>query len=529
MNFRQYDENRAKDWAAKFSLPVHIARLLSARLKDDKEVRSYIEPSLNQLNSPSLLPDIEPLIAQIEATIKKKEPILIYGHDDVDGFSSVAVLYDVLTDLGARIFYHIPNRIRDGYFFNPELLEKFKSEGVNLILTADFGSSNPKNFEIAETAGMKLLVTDHHEIIHQPIHGPTVNPKRPDSRYPFRELAGVGVAYKVAQAIACRLLDITSEEFSSIKFDILGPVMLGTIADRVPLIDENRIFSKFGLDALKKTTRPVIRKLVNRLPEEKFNYATIFSDILPFISSGRENQGVAIFLIKDEVGAEEMVKALRRQNELWQSQVRNAYNEAFSAAHIYDHIVISLLVNGPIHCLGSCATRLRDNFNRPAIVMGFTTNHQQADDEQEKPICVGELRGNDGSDLIALLKYVQDTLIDFGGHRKAAGFSMYRTCLDEFTEQAKIYAEEHFVSSGAANNKNFNLVVDMIWPMDKIDSAFKIFLPFGEGNPPPILYDESGILYTFDENLNPIDPHRFARIPRETVNKHDQSALSGRS
>jgi len=482
-------------------------------------VNHFLEPSLDQLHSPLLLPDIDVLISEIEEAIKIKAPILIYGHDDVDGFTAVLVLYDVLVDLGARIFYHIPNRIKDGYFFRPELFEKYKGEGVTIVLTADFGSSNIKNFEIAKSAGMRLIVTDHHELISAERAGPTINPKRSDAHYPFRELAGVGVAYKVAQALAHRLLNISLEEFYSIKYDILGPLMLGTIADRVPLMQENRIYCRFGLDALRKTTRPVLKKLIDKVPEDQFGYGTVLNEILPLISSARENQGVDVFLVNNEQCAEEMVKTLKRQNELWQFQIRRVYDEVFSAARVYNNIVVSQLVNGPVNCLGSCATRLRDNFNRPSLIIGFSDNDEQLNG-QRKSICVGELRGTEGTDLIALLKNAQDILIDFGGHRKAAGFTMHRTSFDEFVERACIYAEEKFPSPHKVENDDrHEIILDLKWPIAKIDDSFKILLPFGEGNPSPMLYDESGIIYTLDEALNPIDPARYTKILKESAGK----------
>lgn len=525
MKIREHNEARASEWAQKFSLSEPVSRILSTRFNNEAELQLFLKPSLEQLHSPFLLPDIDTLIGEVENTIKKKEPILLYGHEDVDGFSAVTVLYEVLTDLGAKVFYHIPSRTRDGYFFNPNLLEGFKKEGVNTILTADFGSSNLRNLEIARAAGMTLLVTDHHEIVHENIPTPTINPKRSDSRYPFRELAGVGVAYKTAQALAHRLLGVSIEEFYAIKHDVFGAILLGTISDRVPLISENRVFCRLGLEALGNTTRPVLRRLIDgavvrreKALLESFNYAVIFDDILPLISSARENQGVEVFIIKNDTQALEMVKTLKRQNEQWQTQIHQAYDEAFTAARVYDRIVFSLLVNGPIDCLGSCATRLRDNFNRSSVVIGFSEGSQPSD-LADKNICIGELRGDDSADLVTLLKSMQDILIDFGGHRKAAGFSMHRSCVDEFIERARFFAEEHFIQhdTGHQANKIQNLIADLVLPVEKIDDSFKLLLPFGEGNPAPIFYDEAGIVYTIDEDLNPIDPVRFTKIVKHNA------------
>ena len=519
MKLKEHDEARAREWAAKFSIPEHIAIILTNRLQSETEVMNFLQPSLNQLFSPLLLPDIEILITEVKKAIKERAPVLLYGHDDVDGFTSVLVLYEVLTDLGARVLYHIPNRIREGYFFSPELFERYRGEGVKLVLTADFGSCNARNVEVARSVGMNLVVTDHHEIIRSDLPGPTINPKRLDSRYPFRELAGVGVAYKVAQILAHRMLNISLEDFYAIKYEMFGPVMLGTIADRVPLVNENRVYCRFGLEALRKSTRTVLRKLVSKIPEGHFSFGSVLEEILPLISSAREDQGVQAFLVDDEEKAEELIRHLRYQNEQWQIQMRKVYDEVFASARVYDKIVISQLVDGPCSCLGSCATRLRDGFSRPALVIGFADSGTRAEN-LGAPLCVGELRGNDGSDLIAMLKSVKDILIDFGGHRKAAGFSMHRSSYDEFIEKARAFAEERFAPPDpAGNGRHKELAVDLAWPISRVDDSFRVLLPFGEGNPAPILADESGLVYSLDEDLRPIDPVRYTKIPRDSLGK----------
>ncbi len=515
MKFKEHDEARVRAWADKFSIPEHIAIIIANRLQHESEVADFLQPSLNQLFSPDLLPDIEILLTEVEKAIKEHALVLLYGHDDVDGFTSVLVLYEVLTDLGARVVYHIPHRIREGYFFNTELFEKYREDGVKLVLTADFGSCNARNFEVARAAGMRLVVTDHHEIVRSDLPGPTINPKRLDSRYPFRELAGVGVAYKVAQFLAQRMLNVSFEDFYSIKREMLGPLLLGTIADRVPLVSENRVYCHFGLEALRKSPRTVVRKLVARIPEGQFSFGSVLEEILPLISSAREDLGVRTFLINDDAEADQLINHLRHQNEQWQSRMRTVYDEVFASARVYDRIVISQLMHGPIGCLGSCATRLRDSFGRPALVIGFADN-SPGTENLGAPLCVGELRGNEGSDLIAMLKSVGDILIDFGGHRKAAGFSMHRSSYDEFIEKARAFAEEKFSPADPAGNGHHKeLAVDLAWPISRIDDSFRVLLPFGEGNPAPILADESGLVYSLDEDLTPIDPVRYAKIPRD--------------
>ncbi len=523
MKLREYDQAKAKKWSEKYSLPDHIAILLASRIKDESSLINFLNPSLNQLHSPILLPDIDTLVNLLVDVIKQRESILIYGHDDIDGFSAVSIMYEVLTDLGARVYYHIPNRIREGYFLNPDLLKDYREKGVTTILTVDFGSSNIKNFEIAKSAGLNLIITDHHEIIDSRLPGPTINPKRVDSQYPFRELAGVGVAYKVAQALAHRLLKISMEDFYNIKFEIIALVMIGSIADRAPLIDENRTFCRFGLEALKKTQRTVLKRLFNDSSLERINYQTILNELLPFIASARENQGVEVFLIRDELRAAEMVQKLRLQNEMWLTQLRNVYDEVFAAARVDSQIVISQMINGPINYLGPCATRLRDTFKRTALVIGYPSPEDGLK-HSESSICFGELRGTDGSDLIALLKNAQDILIDFGGHRKAAGFTMHSFFFDDFVERARSFAEENFVlPEKPMGTGDEEMIVDLIWDIDKLDRSFEILLPFGEGNPAPILYDQSGILYTLDEDLNPIDPVRYTKILKKSNHKTIQA------
>lgn len=502
-----------------------MARILFLRnIRTKEAVHKFLNPQLSDLHSTSLLPDIEPALDRINQAIKKKERILIWGHEDLDGITSVVALYETLRDLQADVRYYIPAKHIEKHGLNADKVKNLPDNNIKLVITVDCGITNFKDVEELANVGIDTIILEHHEVLeHLPKAIANVDPKRKDSKYPFRYLAAVGVVLKVGMALTEKLLKFHTEEFFSIKTDFILLVALGTIADRVPLIDENRILAKYGLEKLKNVSRPVIRAIFN---EEQLNASNLTVDkfittLLPLFASANGNQGCQYFMSQDYEATRKWVKELVNQREIWREQSRQGLIIAKKNLDLTDGLIIVKSAELPLKTMGNCAAKLKEQYQKPTIVMG-----------KGKDSWIGECRGMDQVNLVDLLKANAKYLIDYGGHKKASGFSINEENIEPFTKSAKEYAEVNF----AGRIKPESLLADAILPISALTKEFTALGPFGEGNPSPLLIapdttiKKSGdhifspdnpnlnifnhteqknlingiydILYTFDENLN---------------------------
>ena len=251
------DSGRERQLAEEAGISPLLARLLINRgIKDSLSAKRFLSPQLTQLHDPFLLNDMTPAVERIGQAIKKKEDILIYGDYDVDGITGVTLLVSALKKWGGRVSYYIPHRIKEGYGLNKGVIEKAAREGIKLIITVDCGITALEEVACAHQRGIEVIVTDHHQPGKDlPQAAAIINPGRRDSSYPFRELAGVGVVFKLVQALEIRTK-------SSNIWEHLDLVALGTVADVVPLTGENRILVKYGLRELSRTRKPGLQALM---------------------------------------------------------------------------------------------------------------------------------------------------------------------------------------------------------------------------------------------------------------------------
>ncbi len=281
--------------------PLIIQILLNRGIEEEEDIESFLDIEKFDLRDPFLLPDMEKGIARVLEAIKNREKILIYGDYDVDGITSVSILILSLKRLGAILAYHIPNRFEEGYGLNKNILIKAYEKGVKLVITVDCGITSREEVELARELGIDVIVIDHHEQAESlPRAISVIDPKREDSTYGFRDLAGVGVVYKFIQA----LYSYINREDETIE-ELLDLVALGTIADIVPYIDENRYFVKKGLEIINKLNRPAIRALlsVSNLLGTKIDEEKVSFNIAPRINAaGRissASPAVKMFLLND--------------------------------------------------------------------------------------------------------------------------------------------------------------------------------------------------------------------------------------
>lgn len=257
--FYQQDEELVPKIAKEHNISELLAAILVNRnIVDKKEIDVFLNPTRNDFHNPLLMPDMEKAVSRILKAIENKEKVIIYGDYDVDGITSITVLKKFLKERGLEVGYYIPNRLDEGYGLNKEAIEKIAKEGYTLIITVDCGISGIEEIAYAYEKNMEVIVTDHHEPLDTlPKAIAVVDCKRRDNKYPFKNLAGCGVVFKLIQAISQKL---KIEEKEYLKY--LDIVCVGTISDIVPLVDENRVIAKLGLKLVERTKNPGLKALL---------------------------------------------------------------------------------------------------------------------------------------------------------------------------------------------------------------------------------------------------------------------------
>lgn len=469
--------------AVELGLPVPIAQLLLARgFADGAAARLFLESPAANLRPPLALPDITAATERLVWAAKRRERILVCGDYDVDGIAGTALLVSALTKLGCPTDFFIPRRDIEGYGFPVAGVEYARSTGSTLIVTTDCGSGDAATITAARAAGIDVIITDHHEI--QPGNVPPaavafVNPKRLDSSYPFRELAGAGVAFKVMWSLLAALKRPREELIGLI--DLAG---LGTICDVVPLVDENRILARLALGILGQQPRPGIRALLNRAGVRTRRLSRYHAGFIigPRLNAagrvGHAAQAVRLLLHDDTPATEQIAAELDTLNRLRQAIEERTLREAIAKIEAERLAAGRTIVvsgndwhNGVI---GIVASRLAERYCRPAVVVSFRDDLGR-----------GSARSVPNFDLHAALHACGRYLISYGGHRQAAGLTTERRQLesfrDAFEQHAASYPEAAFVP---------HLQIDALLAPATIDAALLRALdrlePFGPNNPLPL-------------------------------------------
>jgi single-stranded-DNA-specific exonuclease len=480
----------ARKYADDFSLPVEIAQIVARRHPEYDQAAAFLRGGMELLHDPDTIPDIHAAAGRLIEAVRQGRKVLIYCHDDPDGFTSAVVAYETLLDISRererQIFVYPIVRDVDGYILNPKILRDYKARGVDLLLTVDFGISNRKNFEIARTEGMELIVCDHHESGISDFPVLAVDPKRVGSGYPYRELAGVGVATKLSQVIYREAFHVTAGEFYGLKKEFIVLTMVGTIADRVNMTGENRVYARRGIQIINHVGRPWLEALRKG---GEIGIAFIYTDIIPLLVSaahGDSRLGIRLLTTPDANEAQGIIQQLRDITDTRRRDIDRLFKESVDAAKVYPNLVISTLPSTKIHYLGALSSRLKDYYRKNVVIIETRENQ-----------CRGELRSA-GLDLYHMLSDLKDLFIDYGGHKMAAGFSMDLNKYDEFVERASRYAGK--AETGGTPD---NLAPEAVLDKSQIHLLTPL-MPFGEGNPAPILTDRTD-LYTIDNKFNIID------------------------
>ncbi len=475
------DENLVQRLAEDALIPRVLARLLILRgVKDRDGVRVWLHPQLTDLHPPSLLPDFEPAVERIFQAIEKRERIWVWGHDDLDGMTAVVIMLQVLKGLRAMVGYHIPTKGRDKHGLDAGLVAKIPvDERPGLIITVDCGISNHQDIEVLKQLGVDVIITDHHEIIPPlPSARAVVDPKRYDSDYPYPYLSGAGVALKLGMGIIQSKLGVSVNELFSALPDLLTFVTLGTVADRAPLTGENRILVKLGFERLFNSKVPAVQAVMEMLSVDctQLTVASFLSEILPLFASANGNEGVEKFLNGDLESVRVWVREMAHRSYEWRLEAERTLAIAEKNVRLGDGILFVQHPELSLRALGYSAGRLKDRYQVPAIVMG-----------QRGDIWVGECRGIDGVDLMELLRALRNYFIDFGGHQKAAGFTILPERVPYFITAAERYAHENFATRIVPENR---VVADGVLPFSEFTTEITALAPFGDGNPQPVFISE---------------------------------------
>ncbi len=461
--------------------PLLVQILLNRGIEGEEEIQQFLNVEKFRLRDPFLLPDMEKGVERVVRAINEHEKILIYGDYDVDGITSVSILILALKKLGATLAYHIPNRFDEGYGLNKRILIKAYEKGVKLVITVDCGITSIEEVELAKELGIDVIIIDHHEQGENIPHAVAViDPKRRDSMYGFRELAGVGVTYKFIQALS----EYTNNDEENIE-EFLDLVALGTIADIVPYIDENRYFVKKGLEIINKLERAGIRALISvsnllgtKIDEEKVSF-----NLAPRINAaGRissASPAVRMFLLNNYSEVLRYAKLVNNFNferrEIENAIFKNAISLVEENNLEKDDVIVLSQVGWSIGVIGIVASRLARMFQRPVILFSVNDNVAQ-----------GSGRSVPGISIFNLIQPLKDILISFGGHEQAVGLKLNSTLLPEFKKRLK----EEFVKLYPQKKIKKILEIDAKVSLDDLKDEFirelQLLSPFGIGNPHPV-------------------------------------------
>ncbi len=453
--------------------------LVNRNIKEPKDIRLFLKPTREDFHDPYLIKDMEIAVQRIIKAINNKEKVTIYGDYDVDGITSITVLKSFLSDIGLECKSYIPDRLEEGYGLNKNAIDSILKKGCDLMITVDCGISGNEEIDYANSLGIETIVTDHHEPGDKlPNAIAVIDNKRKDSTYPFRELAGVGVVFKLIQALGIKL---GLKEETYLKY--LDIVCLGTISDIVPLVDENRVIAKLGLMLVQQTRNIGLRSIINSSGYKKVDSTTISFGVAPRINAcgrmGMAEEALNLFLSKNINEVNELTKRLNEHNSLRQSIEKQIFEEVLKQIEENDldkHKVIVLGGKNWHHgVIGIVSSKVTEMYFKPSILLSF----------EEDGIGKGSGRSIPGFDLHEALTKCGQTIEKFGGHSMAIGITLKKDKFEEFKNKfEQIAIDEH---------------IERIVPIIKIDAkinlddinkemveSLKQLEPFGEANKMPI-------------------------------------------
>ena len=470
----------------KFNLSNLVAKILSnrnilGREMQEDDIKKFLNPTRDDFYDPFLLPDMEQAVERIEQAINNKEKILIYGDYDADGITSTTILIKFFKELGVEVDKYIPNRLEEGYGINNKALEEIKNRGIDLIITVDTGITANDQVKYANELGLDVIITDHHEPSDEiPKAVAVIDAKRKNNKYPFNQLAGCGIAFKLTQAISIKRKLDPSKYLKNLDI-----VSIGTISDLVPLVDENRVIVKLGLMLVKQTKNIGLRKLLLKSQLKEVDSTSISFGITPRINAagrlGNQYDALNLFITEDVKEAERLSEVLNSYNIERQKIGNKIYEEAISQLKDEEKNCIILGKEDWHHgVIGIVSSKITEKFNKPSILLCFEDN-----------IAKGSGRSVPGFDLYKAISSTKEYLLGFGGHTMACGLSLTVENFEKFKKEITKYIDENLDISKLEKEIYIdeNLTIDDL-DIEKI-KELKSLEPFGEENPEPIIMYEN--------------------------------------
>ncbi|WP_155972460.1 single-stranded-DNA-specific exonuclease RecJ [Streptococcus ruminantium] len=454
--------------------PVAAKLLYDRGIHTSEDLHTFLHPSLDDLHDPYLLHDMDKAADRIRRAIEDYEQILIYGDYDADGMTATSILKEVLEELGAEVQVYLPNRFTDGYGPNLSVYKYFiEQQGVSLIVTVDNGVAGHEAIAYAQEKGVDVVVTDHHSLQETlPNAYAIIHPEHPDGSYPFKQLAGCGVAFK----LACALLE-------TVHADLLDLVAIGTIADMVSLTDENRVMVKYGLSLLRQTERVGLQELIKiaGIDVASLDEETVGFQLAPRLNAlGRlddPNPAVELLTGFDEEQAYEIALLIDSKNTERKDVVQAIYDEARTMIRSDRPVQVLAREGWNPGVLGIVAGRLLEELQQPVIVLSIEADKAK-----------GSARSTEAIDIFQALKDHQDLFIAFGGHAGAAGMTLEVDKLGVLSETLATYIRENNLDQPSRSP----LVLDEELDLEELTmetlKSFGKLAPYGMDNKKPVFY-----------------------------------------
>lgn len=475
----QIENEKVEELQKNYNINKLLATILVNRgIIEEKQIEKFLKPKRIDFYNPLEMPDMGIAVKRIVKAIENKEKTIIYGDYDVDGITSVTVLKSFLEERGLEVAEYIPNRLEEGYGLNKTAVEEIAKQGYTLMITVDCGISAIEEVKYANELGIETIVTDHHEPGNElPEAIAVVDAKRKDNQYPFRNLAGVGVVFKLIQAIG---MELKLDEKEYLKY--LDIVCIGTISDIVPLVDENRVIVKLGLKLVEQTRNLGLRAILQASGYSKIDSNTISFGVAPRINAcgrmGHQEEALRLFLSKEINEVNELTQKLNEYNRLRQETEKNIYTDAIMQIErdgLASHSTIVVMGKNWHHgVIGIVSSKITEMYFKPSILLC-----------EEEDYGKGSGRSIPGFDLHEALTECNDTIEKFGGHSMAVGINVKKDKFEEFKQKLEQIAKEKHIEEIVPILKiDAQISLDEI-NKDMVDSL-KELEPFGEENKTPL-------------------------------------------
>ena len=456
-----------------------IATILSNKgITEKEQIEKFLNPTRNDFHDPYNMPDMQKAVERILKAKENGEKVIIYGDYDVDGITSITVLKSFLKDIGIEAAYYIPNRIDEGYGLNIPAVENIAKEGYNLMITVDCGITCIDEIDRANELGMEVIVTDHHEVGENlPNAVAVVDCKRKDNKYECRDLAGVGVAFKLTQALSMKL-GLDEKEY--LKY--LDIVCIGTISDIVPLVDENRVISKLGLMLVNQTKNIGLRGILGVAGYKNIDSSAISFGVAPRINAcgrmGHADEALKLLLSDNYNEVQNLTTTLNNYNKIRQDIEKTIYEEALMQIEQdkldQNNTIVVAGKNWHHGVIGIVSSKITEMYFKPSILLCL-----------EDGVATGSGRSIPGFDLHNALTKCQNELVRFGGHSMAVGLTVKEEKIDEFSQKLEQLAKEQHTEEITPVIK-IDAKINISQINQEMVKSLKLLEPFGEANKTPV-------------------------------------------